>query len=256
MAKSSIPKTPKVCQVEGCSDNVRARGCCNKHYQRLYKLGLPPLPSKYNEKCKVVGCEVKQYTRGYCNRHYRQIKKYDHIVGDPRSTKHGPSDMKIVGNICEITLRDNHRVVICKAIIDVDDYHKVSGIRWHFSDGYVKDTKGQKLHRLIMDTSNDAQAEIDHINHDGLNNRKINLRICSHAQNTYNKILCSTNTSGYKGVVHRKNIGKWEAKIGINGDRKHLGYFDNKYDAAKAYDLAAIENFGEFAATNKELGLL
>lgn len=255
MAKSTIPKPIRTCQVEGCEKKAIARNYCGKHYQRIWKKGLSPLPPKYDKLCKVYRCEAEQYTRGYCNRHYRQIKEYGHIIGDPKFTKFMLNEINIKDDICEIVLRNYRNIPIGVAIIDVEDYPKVSKEKWHLSDGYVKDTNHRPLHGIILNIPNKKNIEIDHINHDGLDNRKSNLRICTHQQNTFNKKLCSTNTSGYKGVTFHKGHGKWTAKIGVNGERKYLGCFDNKYDAAVAYDKKAIELFGEFAATNKELGL-
>ena len=255
MAKSYITNAPEFCQVEGCGEKHLARGYCSKHYQQIWKKGLPPLNPKYDKKCQVAGCKADQYTRGYCNRHYRQIQTHGAVVGDTKFTKFNLNEIVIKGDVCEIALRDYRSVKACNAIIDTEDYQKVCGTKWHFSEGYVKDNNHKRLHRIVMGLSNDNLLEIDHINHDGLDNRKTNLRICSHTQNVRNRKKPCTNTSGFKGVTFKKNTGKWTARIGINGTRKYLGYFPNALDAAKAYDKKAVEIFGEFAATNKGLGL-
>lgn len=107
-----------------------------------------------------------------------------------------------------------------------------------------------KMHRLIMELEghNIKDNQVDHKDNNGLNNQIDNLRVCSHTENSRNSQKRKNNTSGYKGIT-RKNK-KWQAKIKINGITKHLGYFFSKKDAAKAYDVAAIQYFGEFAHIN------
>lgn len=102
------------------------------------------------------------------------------------------------------------------------------------------------LHRLILGKS--TKLEIDHVNGNGLDNRKENLRVCEHKHNMYNKKLYKNNTSGYKGVT--KSGNKWGSSIKHEGRHIHLGNFENKIDAALAYNKAAINYFGEFARIN------
>lgn len=91
---------------------------------------------------------------------------------------------------------------------------------------------------------------VDHINRDRSDNRRSNLRLCSLAENNRNGSIRSNNNSGFKGVSWDKARGKWQAGIGLNGTRKALGRFDSAEDAARAYDAAALANYGEFAALN------
>lgn len=93
---------------------------------------------------------------------------------------------------------------------------------------------------------------IDHINGNKSDNRISNLRECTKAQNGQNKPKLSNNTSGYKGVFINPKSGKYIAKIRIDGDLCYIGTFDTPELAAKAYDKAALENFGEFANLNFE----
>lgn len=111
------------------------------------------------------------------------------------------------------------------------------------------------MHRLLMGFP--QGMEIDHIDGNTLNNQKSNLRICSSRQNKQNRRMTTRNSSGYKGVfyaIHPHN--RWRAVISINGKTKHLGHFLDPRMAAMSYDEAAIKHFGEFAKTNKQLGLL
>ena len=85
---------------------------------------------------------------------------------------------------------------------------------------------------------------------DGLDCRKSNLRICDNSQNHANRKAQANNTSGYKGVGWDLFNKKWVAQIMVNQKNKKIGRYDVKEDAARAYDKAAIEYFGEFARLN------
>lgn len=91
---------------------------------------------------------------------------------------------------------------------------------------------------------------IDHINGDPADNRKDNLRFATEINNQRNMCLPRHNTSGFKGVGYRKDRGRYRAYISLNNKTKHLGYFDNAEDAARAYDKAARFYFGQFACVN------
>lgn len=88
--------------------------------------------------------------------------------------------------------------------------------------------------------------QIDHINGDKLDNRIVNLREATQAQNCYNKALSSNNKSGVKGVYLNKKLNKWHAQIKKGSLKLHLGYFSELEDAKKAYETKATELFGEF----------
>lgn len=102
------------------------------------------------------------------------------------------------------------------------------------------------LHRFIMNES-DRNIIIDHISGDTLDNRVENLRRCSHAENCRNSIGFNAK-SGYKGVKASKL--RWRAYITVSGSEISLGAYDDKDSAARAYNIAALEYFGEFARPN------
>ena len=102
------------------------------------------------------------------------------------------------------------------------------------------------MHRLILGTT--KKMKTDHANHNTLDNRKKNLRICSTAQNRMNAKKHKVSESRYKGV--RKSLKKWRAHIKFNGILINLGTFNLEKEAAIAYDIKAKELFGEFAYLN------
>lgn len=142
------------------------------------------------------------------------------------------------------------------AIIDKDDLPLVSGLNWYAYNGRrtmyaVHDDKPTRtitrMHRLVA-RAQDGQ-HVDHIDRNGLNNRKSNLRIAPVAHNIANSDLRSNNTSGYKGVV-LTDSGRWAAYAYHQRKTEYLGVFDSPEDAARAHDARAMELRGEFAWTN------
>lgn len=103
----------------------------------------------------------------------------------------------------------------------------------------------QQMHNFITDA-----IGIDHRNGDGLDNRRANLRISTQAQNCANTRIRSNNKSGFKGVSWKASRSAWCAQIRRNDKSYHLGLFADREEAARAYDAAAIEFFGEFARIN------
>ncbi len=97
----------------------------------------------------------------------------------------------------------------------------------------------------------------DHINTDSLDNRRANLRLATHSQNSCNSRRDKSKTlSRFRGVSFSKRKGKWFAAIRINGKKTWLGYFNDEEDAARAYDHAARKYHGEFAMLNFTLECL
>lgn len=141
-------------------------------------------------------------------------------------------------------------------LVDDEDYDRLNQHKWHYHCGYAsrsitinKKKTTWRMHWDIIGRPNDG-FEIDHIDCNRLNNSKTNLRMATRQQNVANSGLRKTNTSGYKGVSWYKRYNKWLAQIYYNGHRVNLGYFNNKVDAAKAHDNAAIKLFKNFAKLN------
>jgi hypothetical protein len=139
------------------------------------------------------------------------------------------------------------------AIVDAEDYDWLNQWKWSYSRYAIRTTKEDRrtisMHRFIMDAP--EGMEVDHINGDKLDNRRCNLRICTHQQNTCSRHRSTKKSSKYQGVSWNKEHKKWVAQIGINGKRINLGRFLLEEDAARAFDKAAKELHGEFARLNQ-----
>lgn len=146
-----------------------------------------------------------------------------------------------------------------KAMVDDEDYEELSQYRWlagknwntFYASRIIKLENGKyvrlHMHRFIMNTPKGMQT--DHIDHNGLNNCKENLRICTCSENAMNQSKPKNNTSGYKGVSWHKKNKKWRSKICIKGKNIYLGYFLIKQDAYKAYCEASKKYHGEYGNT-------
>lgn len=135
------------------------------------------------------------------------------------------------------------------AKVDEEDYEKVSAHGWSTSYNYANCCKVGKMHRFILGIVN-PKIYVDHINGDVLDNRKSNLRIATNQENCFNTKSHKDSFSKYKGVTWFKRDSKWRTSICKDGKTRHIGYFQNEVDAAKAYDKKAKELFGEFAYLN------
>jgi hypothetical protein len=139
------------------------------------------------------------------------------------------------------------------AIVDDDMFEILSKNKWCYRPGrhtgYAQRRNGKttlQMHRFIMGIS-DPRIWVDHKDGNGLNNQRSNLRIATASQN--NSHLTKKrkdNSSGFVGVSWNNQKKKWVAQLQISGKGKHLGYFDDPIEAAKAYDKKAVELFGEF----------
>lgn len=143
-------------------------------------------------------------------------------------------------------------------IVDDADYEWLSQWKWFaLGDGRYAvsrpwDTQSKRqqsvyMHRLILDAP--SHLEVDHINGDGLDNRRCNLRLCDASSNRVNAGLTTRNTSGFKGV-HPRPYGRWGAHIRFRNVPLHIGTFATPEAAARAYDAVAKTIHGQFAKIN------
>lgn len=149
------------------------------------------------------------------------------------------------------------------ALVDDEDYGWLNQWKWYAFNGHrdnkyaardIRINKDNKkvifMHRFILDCP--WNMFVDHINHNGLDNRRSNIRLCSHRQNCFNKSPKRNGTSKYVGVyLDTRNLSKmWRSAIFMGVKKIHLGYFKTEEEAAAAYDRMAIKLYGEFANLN------
>lgn len=142
------------------------------------------------------------------------------------------------------------------AIVDDEDYEWLNQWKWHYNhNGYavrfIKNGNKKKyisMHRFILNTP--INKLTDHINSNGLDNRRSNLRIVTSQQNATNRKTEIRNTSGFKGVMWNKASKKWRVVIEKDNKKIHIGMFEDINEACKIYNQKAKELFGEFARLN------
>lgn len=144
-------------------------------------------------------------------------------------------------------------------LVDAKDFNELNKHKWMFgTNGYARRSgsigKEKKkmffMHRLIMAAPD--KILIDHINHNGLDNRKANLRFATSSQSNMNRrVSKKPGISKYKGVGFDKRRNKWTAKIKYNKKQKYLGSHTDEKDAARAYNEAAKKYHGRFAVLNE-----
>lgn len=151
------------------------------------------------------------------------------------------------------TKETKHGLIIVDAI-DADLLKSVY-VNSGYARRYSHFEKGRsvylKIHRVIAERMTGAPIPkdmvVDHINHNRLDNRRANLRLCSHIKNMQNQAKRLDNKSGFKGVVWHKSTGKWQAQIQNSGKKVHLGLYLTPEQAHAAYVAAARELHGDFA---------
>lgn len=140
------------------------------------------------------------------------------------------------------------------AIVSDVDYPGLLEHKWYSSPSGAVSThiNGRKvqMHRLILNAP--ENMEVDHINGNRLDNRRENLRLCNSSQNKCNRGPRKDNKSGYKGVSWHEQRQKWTVRIKTPyGKYLSLGLYNDKKEAAMAYNKASVEHHGEFAFINK-----
>lgn len=148
------------------------------------------------------------------------------------------------------------------AMVDDEDYEKVSGYAWAltksgrrtqyaiYDRGHGENRVRLLMHRLITDAP--TGKVVDHINGEGLDNRRANLRVCTITENLWNqpKQRKANTSSPYKGVSYCATTGRWKVQIRKRGKHVWVGRFPTEVEAAEAADDAMVAHHGEFAYLN------
>ncbi|OQY87141.1 MAG: hypothetical protein B6D41_12220 [Chloroflexi bacterium UTCFX4] len=143
------------------------------------------------------------------------------------------------------------------ALVDDEDFRGVNERKWNYTTAgaITFDRQTRKLilmHRLILNAP--QGMKVIHLNDDKMDNRRDNLRLVTAAEVSHHSRKLSQNvTSKFKGVhrSRKRKAARWRSTIAVNGKIIQLGAFDSEQDAARAYNEAAIQHYGEFARLNK-----
>ena len=150
------------------------------------------------------------------------------------------------------------------AIVDDVDYSILNQFKWQagkhskYSEIYAMRTdrtgikqRTVRMHRQILKLKHGDKRQADHINHNTLDNRRNNLRVCTRAENAMNQKSSKNTSSKYKGVSRIRTSKNWRSQIWVNKTLKYLGSFSSEVEAAKAYNNEARRYHGKFACLNK-----
>lgn len=171
-----------------------------------------------------------------------------------------PSTVAKSGLTATIALVGSRGVGLIVAV-DAEDLELLAPYRWYALPGkhttYAYTIVGKRpekrtaiyMHRLVMGAS--CGTQVDHIDGNGLNDCKSNLRTVNQTQNNMNQSACRVGSSRFKGVRWHKRGHKWAAQIKLPDKAVHLGLFTDELDAARAYNAAAIEHFGAYCKLNE-----
>lgn len=214
------------------------------------KFTPPAIPSGY---CQCgCGSKTKQVNKNRPDRHMVKGQFYQY-VGDHKGIKYRPdlsdaAPFKIDGVYCRLIPLTQGQFTV----VDDQDHERAAKFNWQAQysktmNSYYAKKEGDQLHRFILGLDKSKLKYVDHINHNTLDNRRINLRIATPSQNSFNRKTHATNKSGFKGVHWDKEARKWRASIRLYGKLINLGRFSTPELAHAAYCEAAIRLFGEYA---------
>lgn len=176
----------------------------------------------------------------YCKKHYLQYMRHGKCFD---RTIYDPNDYEVSGDIAKIFMYDKYGNRTGTAIVDLEDLDRCLQYKWHVKNSHrtdyaittINEKKKLFLHRLI--TGYEGNLDIDHINGNGLDNRKCNLRICSHSKNISNQ---HKRTAG----IFKVPSGRYRASICHNYKTIYIGTYDTEGEAIEARKAKELELLG------------
>jgi len=196
----------------------------------------------YTKNCK--------FERTLCERHYSQMMSAGKIL---RRTRFDPNEIIKYEDYAEVVLYNEECKEVARTKIDLEDVEQIKKVKWYRDDkGYAyTGTKNRKMHRAILNLVKyrDSKIKVDHINGNPLDNRKSNLRKCSHADNLKNRNF-EEGSERFNGISLNKKSKTWETYIGVDNERIRLGFYKDKIEAIAARLEAEIKYYGEYAGNN------
>lgn len=187
-------------------------------------------------KCDICSRTEEEYkiktinNMNLCPKHLTQYYRYGKFLS---STIYDKNEIIVHDDAAEIILKDKYQNVVGRAIIDIEDIEKCSQYKWHirnsgnnqYAISSLPNNKKLHLHRFVL--GYEGECDVDHIDHNGLNNKKENLRIVSHADNIRNQKI------DRKGIK-RIPSGRYQVTITQNYITKYLGTYDTYEEALQA----------------------
>lgn len=195
--------------------------------------------------CRVQNCKrMDIVAKGYCNKHYYQIWKHGEIS---ERTIYTPNEIIDYGDCVGICLCNKKQEKVAEALADKSDLELIKKYKWHLSHGYATTMRSKigtkTLHQILFPEN----KETDHINRNPLDNRRCNLRRCSHQENKMNVKIYKNNSSGVPGVWWDSKNNKWISSIQARGKCYNLGRFKDKQEAINVRKDAERKYFEEFS---------
>lgn len=218
-----------------CKECKRAYYRANRDRYFARAQGVRERRTQSDCQCAAPGCDDTVLPKEeYCLRHQAQIRRHGRIL--PR-TKFDPNDIIVRGDIAEIVLRDRKQKISGRAIIDAVDLAKVADIHWHRKGRCVQGLnpttrRWTTLSRFLMEPP--AGKVVMYVNHDCLDNRRANLKVCTRAAVAVSRRAGAKSISGVKGVTWSRSRQRWHVSLVKDGKHHWGGAYEDLQDAVEA----------------------
>lgn len=199
----------------------------------------------------VEGCNAPHYSRGYCQEHHELLKRHKKLP-KINNNIYIPHDDYV--ELFLYSPKDNKTYIVQ---FDWEDYDFMISHTWSLCRGgkgdiYVRDSNTQRLlHRLLLGLKVEDKLVVDHIDRNPFNNRRSNLRVCTHQENMWNKGVSPNSKTGVKGVTFDGK--RYNASITVKRLYIPLGKFDTLEEAKEARREAELKYYGEYSPFYQEV---